>query len=58
MLKPLVLTVLFTESVSFTLKGYTPAVVAGPAVIDVVLPDAALSANPGGSGFPGTMDHV
>jgi hypothetical protein len=58
MLRPLVVVALPTESVSLTVNGYVPAVVGGPAVIDVLAPLAALRTNPGGRGFPATMDQV
>ena len=58
MLRPLVVALLPTESISLTAKGYVPATVGGPAVIEVLAPVAELKANPVGSGFPATIDHV
>ena len=58
MLRPAVVAVLPTESVSLTLNGYVPAAVGGPAVIEVVVPEAELRFNPVGRGLPATTDHV
>ncbi len=57
MLRPLVVAVLPTESVSFTANGYVPATVGGPAVIDVLVPAAKLRASPVGRGLPATIDQ-
>ena len=58
MLRPVVVAVLPTESVSLTVNGNVPAAVGGPAVIDVLAPAAELRLNPVGRGFPATIDHV
>jgi hypothetical protein len=57
MLRPLVEAVLPTESTNLTVNGYVPAVVGGPAVIDVVVPVAALKLKPGGR-LPALTDQV
>jgi hypothetical protein len=57
-LRPLVVAVFPTESVSLTVNGNVPAALGGPAVIDVLAPDAELRFKPVGRGLPATTDHV
>jgi hypothetical protein len=58
MLRPLVVAEFPTESVSLTENGNVPDADGGPAVIEVLAPDAELRLNPVGNGFPTTTDHV
>jgi hypothetical protein len=57
MLRLLEAAVLPTESTSFTVNEYVPAAVGGPAVIEVLAPEAELKPKPAGR-LPETMDQA